>query len=328
MGTLEDGARNALHTCLRVAPGERVVLITDRHVPDVGDALEHAARALTPHVTRHVLEDHGPRPLTTLPDSILRDAARADVSLWAAASVPGELPTRMAYRKHLTRARHAHMPGITRTLMETGMNADYHQVAELTLRLHQRLQGAHHARVTSPHGTDFEAIFHPQWRWLPDTGLLHATPSWGNLPAGEIYTAPAWLHGHLATHLLGDHLSERHGRLHPPLHLDVRDNHVDLDSITGATPAARQDLRTYLTSDPQGTRASEFALGTNLALTHLVGNLLQDEKIPGCHIAFGHPYTEQTGAPWTANTHIDLVLLDTTVWIDGKLVQEHGRYVL
>lgn len=326
MGTLEQGARNAIETCMGVKPSDTVVLVTDRIVAEVGDALEHAARKATKHVTRIVLEDLGPRPLEELPAELARAAQTHDVSLWAAASVKGELPVRMAYRKHLVRARHGHMPGITRQLMEMGMNADYEAVSALTMRLHERLQGARKARVTNPNGTDFTVVFHPDWTWLPDTGKFHEPGSWGNLPAGEVYTAPAWLHGRIVTNLLGDFFSEKYKELTPPLAFDVFDNRIVLDSLAGATPDVIREFKDYLTSDPMGTRAGEFAMGTNLGLTKLVGNLLQDEKIPGVHVAFGHPYSEQTGAPWTAKTHVDVVILETDVWIDGQQLQKRGRY--
>jgi leucyl aminopeptidase (aminopeptidase T) len=328
MGTLEQGARNAMETCMGVKPGERVILVTDRIVAEVGDAMEREARRLTPNVQRFVLEDFGPRPLAALPDALARAAEASDVSVWAAASVKGELPVRMAYRKHLKNARHGHMPGITRKLMEQGMAADYREVAALTSRLHARVQGVRHCRVKSRYGTDFQVVFHPDWKWLPDTGLFHKKGDWGNLPAGEVYTAPAWLHGHVVTHLLGDHFSEKFGKLTPPLEFDVFDSHIDLASFKGATPEVIEEFKKYLTSDPMGTRAGEFAMGTNLALKDVVGNLLQDEKIPGVHVAFGHPYSDETGAPWTAKTHVDCVILETDVWLDGEQVQRAGQYRL
>ncbi len=326
MGTLEDGARNAVVTCMGVKPGERVVLVTDRVVPDVGDAIEAAARRVTGSVERLVLEEFGPRPLTDLPRALAAAAERADVSFWAAASVKGELPVRMAYRKHLKNARHGHMPGITRRLMETGMAADYDAVADLTLRLHKRVAGVRKAVVKSRYGTDFEALFHPDWKWLPDTGKFHHRGDWGNLPAGEVYTAPVWLHGTLVTHLLGDYFSEKFGKLDTPLAFEVRDSRVALDSIRGGSPEVVDEFKRYLTSDPLGVRAGEFAMGTNVALTDVVGNLLQDEKIPGVHVAFGHPYADETGAPWTARTHVDVVMLETDVWLDGVQVMSAGAY--
>lgn len=313
---------------MAVKPHEKVVLVTDRVVGDVGDALEQAIKRVTPHLQKFLLEDFGPRPLRGLPPQLAQAAEAADVSLWAASSAKGELPVRMAYRKHLKRARHGHMPGITRQLMEMGMNADYDAVADLTLRLHKRVQGVRKARVTNPNGTDFQVLFHPDWKWLPDTGKFHEPGAWGNLPAGEVYTAPAWLHGRIVTNLLGDFFSEKYKELKPPMQFDVFDNRIVLESITGADPEVVREFKEYLTSDPMGTRAGEFAMGTNLGLTKLVGNLLQDEKIPGVHVAFGHPYSDETGAPWTAKTHVDVVILDTDVWLDGVQVQARGKYAL
>jgi len=325
---LEQGARNAIETCMGVKPGESVVLVTDRKVPEVGDALEKAARKVTDKVHRFVLEEFGPRPLVEVPKALADAAERADVSLWAAASVKGELPVRMAYRKHLKSARHGHMPGVTTQLMEMGMNADYDAVADLTMRLFHRVQGVRKARVTNPNGTDFEVVFHPDWKWLPDTGKFHAKGDWGNLPAGEVYTAPVWLHGTIVTNLLGDFFSEKYEELVPPLRFEVRDSKVQVDTITGGNPDVVREFKEYLLSDPMGTRAGEFAMGTNLGLTKLVGNLLQDEKIPGVHVAFGNPYGDQTGAPWNARTHVDVVILDTDVWLDGVQVQKRGKYAL
>lgn len=328
MGTLQEGARNAVETCMNVKPGEKVVLVTDHVVGDVGTALEAAIRKVSTNVRVFHLEDFGERPLKDVPKELVDAAGWADVSFWAAASVKGELPVRMAYRKGLKTARHGHMPGITRQLMEMGMNADYDAVADLTMRLHQRVQGVRMARVTNPNGTDFQVLFHPEWKWLPDTGKFHQPRAWGNLPAGEVYTAPVWLHGRIVTNLLGDYFSEKYKELTPPLQFDVFDNRIVLDSMTGARPEVIREFKEYLTSDPMGTRAGEFAMGTNIGLTRLVGNLLQDEKIPGVHVAFGHPYSDETGAPWTAKTHVDVVILDTDVWLDGQLVQRKGKYLL
>jgi leucyl aminopeptidase (aminopeptidase T) len=56
--------------------------------------------------------------------------------------------------------------------------------------------------------------------------------------------------------------------------------------------------------------------------------MLQDEKIPGVHIAFGHPYARYTGADWKSTTHIDVVGRDFDVWFDGTPIMRKGRYLL
>ena len=55
---------------------------------------------------------------------------------------------------------------------------------------------------------------------------------------------------------------------------------------------------------------------------------LQDEKLPGMHLAFGHPYTEHTGADWKSSTHIDIVGRHFDVEIDGVPIMKNSRYLV
>jgi leucyl aminopeptidase (aminopeptidase T) len=82
----------------------------------------------------------------------------------------------------------------------------------------------------------------------------------------------------------------------------------------------------YLDGAENGRRVGEFAIGTNIGLSRLVGNLLQDEKMPGVHIAFGRPYPEETGATWTSSVHVDLVPARCSVLMDGDIVMSDGRF--
>jgi leucyl aminopeptidase (aminopeptidase T) len=72
----------------------------------------------------------------------------------------------------------------------------------------------------------------------------------------------------------------------------------------------------------------EFAIGTNIELKHVIGQILQDEKFPGIHIAFGNPYKEHTGADWYSSTHIDVVGLRFDIWVDGRKIMERGRFLI
>jgi len=57
----------------------------------------------------------------------------------------------------------------------------------------------------------------------------------------------------------------------------------------------------------------------------VIGNILQDEKFPGIHIAFGDPYGNHTGAPWKSTTHIDVVGLKFNIWLGGNGELENGE---
>src|SRR6266571_5035564 len=60
----------------------------------------------------------------------------------------------------------------------------------------------------------------------------------------------------------------------------------------------------------------------------MMGILLQDEKHPGVHIAFGDPYGSQTHADWASRTHVDVLTRNCDVWIDADQVIANGRYQL
>jgi leucyl aminopeptidase (aminopeptidase T) len=88
------------------------------------------------------------------------------------------------------------------------------------------------------------------------------------------------------------------------------------------------DFTAYTSTDENSNRVGEFAIGTNIACTRVIGNILQDEKIPGIHIAFGHPYAEHTGADWVSKTHIDCVGRDFDIWFDGEQVMKRGKFLV
>ena len=127
--------------------------------------------------------------------------------------------------------------------------------------------------------------------------------------------------------VVGDYLCQKYGDLQKsPLTIVVENNSIrDLECDN---KELRQEFRAYTHVDENSDRVGEFAVGTNTACTHVIGNILQDEKIPGIHIAFGHPYSEHTGADWVSKTHIDCVGRDFDVWFDGEKVMEGGKFLV
>jgi aminopeptidase len=96
--------------------------------------------------------------------------------------------------------------------------------------------------------------------------------------------------------------------------------------------SSRTDLQdefwAYCHTAEHSDRVGELAFGTNIALHSMIGILLQDEKVPGVHLAFGDPYGSQTGANWKCQTHIDVLTRDCNVWIDDQQVIDGGRYLM
>ena len=127
--------------------------------------------------------------------------------------------------------------------------------------------------------------------------------------------------------VVGDYLCERFGDLRSnPLIIEVENNRIR--ALRSENRDLRDEFCAYTNTDENSNRVGEFAIGTNTACTHIIGHILQDEKIPGVHIAFGHPYAEHTGANWTSKTHIDCVGRDFDIWFDGEQVMRGGKFLI
>jgi leucyl aminopeptidase (aminopeptidase T) len=315
---------------MAVRKDEKVLVLTDRPTREVGEALSNAAEKISNAKAQlFVLEDYTNRPAKELPKTILDAIPGANVTFYAAESMPGELAIRGPFiRTAIKYARHAHMPSITKELMETGMCADYHRISELTKKVDQSVTGCKSARVTNKSGTDLTVQFHPEWRWKISDGLYPEKGMWGNLPDGEIFTAAYKANGIMVIDELGDWFSPKYGVISDtPVTLRVSDSRIDFSSVTCKNAELRKDFIEYVKADPNGNRLGEFAIGTNIFLDHLTGNLLQDEKFPSVHCAFGDPYPEETGADWHAKTHVDGILLKCNIWIDGNQIMNEGKHL-
>ena len=326
---LIPGARNAIQTCLRVQPGEKVTIITDEATQEIAAALENEIEKTRASHSVFVIEDYAARPLIDMPKAILDDLAQSQVSIFCAQSQPGELGSRMQMSDVVNhhRIRHGHMVNITRQIMLEGMRADFAAVDALSQRLIEQARLAKRIRCRTPGGTDFEAEFSPNLKWLKTSGIITAE-KWGNLPGGEIFTSPITSRGvFVVDGVVGDYLCQKYGDLRQhPLKIVVENNSIR--DLQCPNRELLEEFLAYTSTDENSNRVGEFAIGTNTACTHVIGNILQDEKIPGVHIAFGHPYAEHTGADWISKTHIDCVGRDFDIWFDDEQVMKGGKFLI
>jgi aminopeptidase len=327
---LVPGARNAIVTCLRLKPEERVTIITDQETIEIAAALAQEIREIGSEHSVFVLEDYSERPLLAMPQVILDDLERSHVSVFAAQAQRGELTSRIAMTAVINRRRirHGHMVNIDRQCMIEGMRADFLEVDALSSRLIEKARKAKTIRVTSKAGTDLVAEFAPHLKWLKTSGII-SPDKWGNLPGGEIFTSPWDVNGRFVVDgVVGDYLCRKYGDLREtPLSIEVRGARIAGLECTNRELV--EEFRRYTETDENSDRVGEFAIGTNIAVEDVRGNILQDEKIPGVHIAFGHPYAEHTGQDWVSTTHIDCVApRDVTVWMDGEQVMRDGEFLI
>jgi aminopeptidase len=326
---LTPGARNAIQVCLRVQAQEKVTVITDEASLGIAASLIQQIEEVGSPYHAWVLEELAARPLIDLPREILEDLETSQVSIFAVVAQRNELKSRMQMTDVVNRRkiRHAHMVNINRQIMLEGMRADFLKVDRLSDKVIEIVTNAKEVRATTACGTDIIAKLNPDYRWLKTSGII-SPDKWGNLPGGEIFTTPGEVNGTFVIDgVVGDYLCEKFGDLQGT-HLTIRIKGNRLTEAHSENHELEEDFWKYTHTDENSDRVGEFAIGTNIGLTDVIGQILQDEKYPGVHIAFGNPYGFHTGADWYSATHIDVVGRNFNIWVDGQQIMAQGQFLL
>src|SRR5277367_2721423 len=326
---LTPGARNAVRVCLRVQPSEKVTVITDEVSLEIAAAIVHELEELGCSYQSWVLEDVATRPLTDFPPVIAKDLETSQVSIFAVQAQTNELKSRMEMTDIVNRRkiRHAHMVNINKRIMMEGMRADFAKVDRLSVKVLETVSKAKKVRARTDAGTDLVADLNPNYRWIKTSGII-SPEKWGNLPGGEVFTTPGEVNGTFVIDgVVGDYLCAKFGALKAqPLTIQVKGNRlVDAQS---QNKELKDDFWAYTHTDENSDRVGEFAIGTNLELKDVIGQILQDEKYPGIHIAFGNPYGAHTGAEWFSSTHIDVVGRNFDIWVDDAQIMRGGQFLI
>jgi len=326
---LTPGARNAVTVCLRIQPNEKVTVITDEATKEIAACIVRELERIGSVYRAWVLEELAPRPLTDLPQEIADDLETSQVSIFAVQAQANELRSRMQMtdivnRRHI---RHAHMVNINRQIMLEGMRADFLKVDRISQKVVEMVRRASRIRAKTAAGTDLTAELDPAYRWIKTSGII-SPEKWGNLPGGEVFTTPGEVNGTFVIDgVVGDWLCAKFGDLAPnPLTIRIKNNR--LTEAHSANRELEDDFWRYTHTDENSDRVGEFAIGTNIELKDVIGQILQDEKYPGVHIAFGNPYGAHTGAQWYSSTHIDVVGRKFDIWVDDEQIMKHGKFLI
>jgi len=306
---LRGPAETAIGQCMGLEAGESCCIVTDDERRRIGEALyEVAGETTDATVVQYPPGDqHGEEP----PAPVAAAMAGADVVLAPTTKSLSHTAARTAAND--AGARVATLPGITEEVFLTGVDADYARVREECARLLGQVADADEVRVTSPQGTDITV--EPGGRaWREDTGVVHDPGGMTNLPAGEVYVSPETADGTVVV----DGTMMPHGRLADgqTVAFEVADGQVtDI-----ADDALRQEVEAAATeAGDVAYNLAELGVGTNIAVSELVGSVLLDEKAAGTvHLAIGDDHG--IGGDVEAPIHLDGVLTEPSVFADGDPV--------
>jgi leucyl aminopeptidase (aminopeptidase T) len=208
------------------------------------------------------------------------------------------------------------MPGVTEDMLARVMAVDFDLMAARSRAVAALLDEADSARITCPRGTDLSLDLNGR-RGIADDGDLTAPGAFGNLPMGEGFIAPVGGEGKVVASSVGPL-----GISEDPAILTVRDGHVT-SAEGGLGP---EWLRLLEVHGERGRNLAELGVGTN-DRAQLTGLVLEDEKILGTvHVAFGA--SAGIGGTVAVPIHLDVVVLDASLVVNGQPVLEDGRFVL
>jgi leucyl aminopeptidase (aminopeptidase T) len=208
------------------------------------------------------------------------------------------------------------MPGVTADMLARVMAIDFDLMAARSRAVAALLSDGNVAHVTCPRGTHLTLDLTGR-AGIPDDGDLTAKGAFGNLPCGEGFIAPVTGEGRVVASSVGPlGIGDE-----PPV-ISVRDGHV-VSAEGGLGPEWLKLLEAH---GERGRNLAELGVGTN-DKAQLTGRVLEDEKILGTvHVAFGA--SAGIGGTVAVPIHLDVVVLDASLVLDGQPVLEDGRFVL
>ena len=308
--------RTILRDCLRIEPGEEVLVICNPVTEDIGALMMIEAEGDGAFATLAViseLDSNGAEPPTPV--------AAAMVAAEVVLAPTIQSLSHTAARRAATQAgvRIATLPGVTEDMLSRLMNADMRVLRRRGAAVAAALRSGDEARITCKHGSDLRLGLEGRIP-IADAGVLNAPGAFGNLPCGEAFVAP--VEGTGEGTLVVDGSIAGVGLVETPVELTVRGGH--LTDATGPEGAALLEMLTKHGED--GTNVAELGIGTNEEAT-LTGNILEDEKILGtAHVAFGA--SAAIGGTVQVPVHLDCVVLEPTVEIDGEPLVQDGELLV
>lgn len=310
--SLKNSTGIVLETCMAVKPGEVVLIITDTatHLSIASTLYDRAVELGCDPVlmTMEPRGVHGQEP----PKAVAEAMAAADVVL--APTSKSLTHTQAKINAKMAGARIATMPGISLEMMGSGgITADFLAIRDTAFELKSRLDSVNEVRITTDLGTDI--IFNVKGcDWRVDHGICHEPGSSSNLPAGEVFVAPKSGNGVFVV----DGSMGGLGILDSPLTIKIEDGQAT--DITGE--GAGQFINMIDSVGPPGRNLAELGIGINPE-AHLIGNVLEDEKVAGTvHVALGD--NSAFGGDVVAGIHLDGIITGPTVYLDGEPMQLPG----
>lgn len=340
--TMATGSMEYLRRPLvrNIKAGDKVLIITDTaHDPRVWQAIMNILAEIGAEATV-TLFDRRPADYYDPPQAVCEAMLKSDVNILLAS-------TGMLHSPSNFRAMDARIPsicmdgGMTLEMFQSGAVTD--DMKQIMVRKHYVAKdifgvGAKQCRVTSRYGTDFtygveNRIYVPP---LPDDSFdaykiidFNRDENRENsklyyylFPTGELNVAP--IEGTGNGKLVFDLTMHHIGRLEDPIELYVEGGRIVKIEGGASARVLRDYLRDY-GDDNAYMCPAEASVGVN-AKALIRGIQREDKNIYGA-MHFGLGTNVDVGGSIESNIHMDGVILEPTLYVDGDMRIQDGRFL-
>lgn len=347
---MKKAAKTAIDVCTHVAPGESIYIATDREQSPIAYAFEKEARMaagrrgsvevqlLDDYFSKSFLNGRNALREVELPEQMERGIDDSNVSFYISTGrEPITLPNKVIERATKGKRRHVQMAGVSADAIIEGLSPDYKEIKKFTDGMYDIASTAREINITSDEGTNVKAKFDPRYKWVKDSGIAEEV-DYIELPDGELFTTPIDVSGTVYTNLLGDNFDVRYGRLKAPMSFNIKNSRLVPGSVKcKGNEGLKKEFLEYIDEYEDGNRVGEFSLPTNIGLMRKGVKpknedvlLLVEKTKP--HMAFGAPPDDRIKADWNTldalENHVDFVLPNSNVSIDGRPVMKKGQYTI
>jgi leucyl aminopeptidase (aminopeptidase T) len=203
-------------------------------------------------------------------------------------------------------------------LESPGMTTDYTVVRRNALAVDALLEKARELRFTTAEGSDVTMQLGGR-KGRAQTGFANTPGSFTGLPDGEATVAP--LEGTTQGRIVNPYIVDKIGQVTEPLRVEIKDGWI-VNVEGGKQAKAMNELFTKFDANARRI-ASQFALGMNPDCRVVPDTKEVSKRLGTLHVAMGDNIS--LGGTVQSGLHIDYVLLNPTVWLDGKLLLENGK---
>lgn len=316
---LLNGAKRLVQINAGLKPEEKALIVCDTDNIPIAKALAYAIKCTGAEFTIAIMEPrstHGENPT----DAIAKAMLGVDVVF---------APTKYSLSHSQAReeanekgVRFISMPDYTLDMMKGGaLEADFLSIYEEVKKLQQILTDANEIHIETKKGTRLD--LRADGRIGNEVSGVCRTPgTWGSPPNIEVNVSPIETKTQGIIYVDGSVPCQELGLLSETMVLTIKDGKIVDFGDTQSGHIFSQVLNGE--KEPYNLVVAEFGIGMNDKAV-LKGSMLEDEGARGT-IHFGIGHNADQGGENVATRHIDCVLKDATVTIDGVVVIKDGKF--